>query len=308
MAQSGFQWLLALGLLALIDFFTSGGLLLGSMLSTNDNKHQLFKDYAFSCVISDLLVASAARGLILFSVACVFSCASPSPTTTMLLLTVMIMLPFFVIGFGIAKAVSIRPSCIDDDNALIMTMLCLSLAFSFIEGLFCVIIMARSAYCVKPSPRRISIVRTTAIRVDEEPDVNERTPLIRTRADTASSITQRKGLIGLDAPSTPLTQRKGLLGVDESVVDDLVHLPSRGPITVVLPRPDADPPVRKVSVHRRATRRVAPSRMPTSGTAGFLRDTKGRPVVPDERPDETEAESVGRKRMHIVNEMVVTED
>eukprot|EP00045_Choanoeca_perplexa_P013590 m.154690 g.154690 ORF g.154690 m.154690 type:complete len:1181 (+) comp16394_c1_seq8:839-4381(+) len=294
MADGSLKWLAALGLLSVVDFFTSGGLLLGSILSTDNDTHLITKNYSFACVIIDLLIASTGRGLMLLTLSSILLYNRPSPRLAMSLVTTMVMLPFFLFALGIAKAIAIKLSCIGDDNALIITILSVSIALSLCEGLLAAAILARASYCIKPLNRRQSIVRTTAVTVDDEPDVDERTPLlVKNKSSTET---------------TSITQMKGLIGVSESVIDNVANLPQRGPITVVLPRPEASPPVRKTSTRRRATRRVAPSRMPTSGTSGFLRDPKGRPVVPDERPDETEAESVGRKRMHIVNEMVTTED
>jgi hypothetical protein len=59
MAAATFKWLAALGLLSIVDFFTSGGLLLGSLLSTDNDTHFITKNYSFACVIVDLLIVSA---------------------------------------------------------------------------------------------------------------------------------------------------------------------------------------------------------------------------------------------------------
>ena len=56
MAAGSFKWLAALGFLSIVDFFTSGGLLLGAMLSTDNDTHFVTKNYSFACVIVDLLI------------------------------------------------------------------------------------------------------------------------------------------------------------------------------------------------------------------------------------------------------------
>ena len=79
-------------------------------------------------------------------------------------------------------------------------MLSVSIAFSLSEGLLATAIMARWSYYIKPEDRRMSIRRTTAVTVDDEPNVDESTPLlVKNKSSTeTTSITQMRGLIGVN--------------------------------------------------------------------------------------------------------------
>jgi hypothetical protein len=119
-----------------------------------------------------------------------------------------VLYPFSISLIKTLQAIAITLSCIGDDNALLVTMLSVSIAFSLCEGLLATTILARASYCIKPLDRRLSIVRTTGVTVDDEPDVDESTPLLVKNKSTTetTSITQMRGLTGVTEVRLALLQ------------------------------------------------------------------------------------------------------